>query len=65
MLSPWLPPAGRLASTLANQGPGYAFADAGVETMQTEADSLSKLVYQLPADLGSALTNLILGKPFT
>jgi predicted Fe-Mo cluster-binding NifX family protein len=38
--------------SLLRKGPGYAFADAGVETMKTEVDSLSKLVDQLLADLG-------------
>ncbi|MFC1896992.1 cation diffusion facilitator family transporter [Chloroflexota bacterium] len=36
---------------LAGKGPGYAFADAGTETVQTEAISLSKLLAQLLSDL--------------
>ena len=36
---------------LVGKGPGYAFAEAGTETMQTEAMSLSKLLGQLLAGL--------------
>jgi len=36
---------------LAGKGPGYAFANAGTEIMQTEATSLSKLLVLLLADL--------------
>ena len=36
---------------LAGKGPGYAFAEAGTETMQTGATSLSKLLVQLLAGL--------------
>ena len=32
---------------LSGKGPGYAFADAGIETMQTQATSLSQLLVQL------------------
>ena len=33
--------------SLLKKGPGYAFADAGVETMQTDAKSLGELVDQM------------------
>jgi len=36
---------------LSGKGPGYAFADAGIETMQTQATSLSQLLVQLLAGL--------------
>ncbi len=36
---------------LLGKGPGYAFADAGIETMQTQATSLSQLLVQLLAGL--------------
>jgi len=36
---------------LSGKGPGYAFADAGTETMQTQATSLSQLLVQLLAGL--------------
>ena len=37
--------------SLSGKGPGYAFADAGVETMQTEANSLDELVDRLVVEL--------------
>jgi cation diffusion facilitator family transporter len=37
--------------SLAGKGPGYAFAEAGVETVQTEAGSLEELVEDLLAGL--------------
>jgi len=33
--------------SLAGKGPGYAFAEAGVETAQTEAESLEGLIKSL------------------
>lgn len=38
--------------SLSGKGPGYAFSDAGVKTIQTKADSLSELIEELVA--GSA-----------
>ena len=38
---------------LVGKGPGYAFADAGTEIVQTEATSLSKLLVQLLAGLSA------------
>ena len=32
---------------LAGKGPGYAFADAGIETLQTGAKTVNELVQQL------------------
>ena len=37
--------------SLSGKGPGYTFADAGVETIQTETSSLRELVSQLVAKL--------------
>lgn len=37
--------------SLSGKGPGYAFADAAVETIQTQADLLGELVAQLLAEL--------------
>jgi len=43
--------------SLAGKGPGYAFAEVGVETMKTEAGSLEELVEDLLAGLEDGPAN--------
>jgi len=43
--------------SLAGKGPGYAFAEAGVETVQTEAGSLEELVEDLLSGLDDNHSN--------
>ena len=43
--------------SLSGKGPGYAFAEAGVETVQIEAESLEKIVKDLLAELKTDYAN--------
>jgi predicted Fe-Mo cluster-binding NifX family protein len=43
--------------SLSGKGPGYAFAEAGVETVQIEAESLEKIIEDLLAELRNNYAN--------
>jgi cation diffusion facilitator family transporter len=43
--------------SLSGKGPGYAFAEAGVETVQIEAESLEKIIEDLLAELKNDSAN--------